>query len=402
MKSLTPTGKKHALMVSGAGIPEDLMNQVLGQHGFAPVSVVATLADLTTRMRLMPPSLVIVPVTGARNGGEFLHFEQELRRNSQVAAIGTAAEKDADMVLAAMRAGVLEFLVTPTDTEELRVAVGRLLSLSNSAPSQGKIFTVFSAKGGLGTSTIAASLSWEFAQRNGGAAAALADFTTTGAGVRVMLNLNPMYDLGNIAMRADRIDREILKSVLVPHPDGVSVLAAAEEVDGADPLDAQTAGRLFDAMRDAYLFTVVDTDHHFADQTLAALDAADKILVVTQLDVSALRSTQRTLGVFSRLGYATDKLVIIANRRSDRDRISIGDAEKVLRRSVDFKLPNDYAACADAITNGQFVQRYAPSSPFSAGIASMVTAIGGSFAGRADQSNDRADRSRLSRFFGRR
>lgn len=403
MASLTPPGKRQVLMVAGAGIPEELLDGILVPRGFAPVSTVVSLSELVARMRLMPPALVVVPVSGAGNGGEFAGFEMELRKHPGTAAIGTAPTKDADTVLAAMRAGVLEFLVVPPDADELRVAVSRVLTLSSGSSSPlGKVFTVYSAKGGLGTSTIAASLAWELAQRNGKQGVALADFTTTGAGVRVMLNLSPLYDLGNITARTDRIDRDLLRSVMVAHPEGVSVLAAAEEVDAAESLDTSTANRLFEVLRQELLYTVVDSDHHFADPTLAALDAADRIVLVTQLDVSALRSAQRTLGVFSRLGYGPEKVVVIANRRSDRDRISASDAEKVLGRPVDFRVPNDYAACADAITNGQFVQRYAPSSPLVASLNVVANKLVGAGSTSNGSLNGQPAPSRLSKLFGRR
>jgi pilus assembly protein CpaE len=404
MASLTPPGKRQVLMVAGAGVPEELLNGILVPRGFAPVTTVVSLSELVARMRLLPPALVVVPVSGAGNGGEFAGFEMELRKHPGTAAIGTAPTKDADTVLAAMRAGILEFLVVPPDADELRVAVSRVLALSSgNASPVGRVYTVYSAKGGLGTSTVAASLAWELANRNGKQGVALADFTTTGAGVRVMLNLSPLYDLGNITARTDRIDRDLLRSVMVAHPEGVSVLAAAEEVDAADALDTSTANRLFEVLRQEYLYTVVDSDHHFADPTLAALDAADRIVLVTQLDVSALRSAQRTLGVFSRLGYGPEKVVIVANRRSDRDRISVSDAEKVLGRPVDFRIPNDYAACADAITNGQFVQRYAPSSPLVASLHVIATKLGGGTGGQSNGSmNGQPAPSRLSKLFGRR
>ena len=404
MASLTPPGKRQVLMVAGAGVPEELLNGILVPRGFAPVTTVVSLSELVARMRLLPPALVVVPVSGAGNGGEFAGFEMELRKHPGTAAIGTAPTKDADTVLAAMRAGILEFLVVPPDADELRVAVSRVLALSSgNASPVGRVYTVYSAKGGLGTSTVAASLAWELANRNGKQGVALADFTTTGAGVRVMLNLSPLYDLGNITARTDRIDRDLLRSVMVAHPEGVSVLAAAEEVDAAEALDTSTANRLFEVLRQEYQYTVVDSDHHFADPTLAALDAADRIVLVTQLDVSALRSAQRTLGVFSRLGYLADKVVIVVNRRSDRDRISVSDAEKVLGRPVDFRVPNDYAACADAITNGQFVQRYAPSSPLVSSLNVIATKLGGGADhGARGSKNGQPAPSRLSKLFGRR
>lgn len=366
-----------AFMVEHAGLPDTLLNSMLEPRGFAPVVVVPTLSDLVLRMRQQAPALVVLPVTGAGADLAFDDVAFELRRIPGCAAIGTAPVKDADLVLAALRAGVAEFVVTPASDDEIRAAVNRLLLLSSNPAAQGQIYTLYSAKGGLGTSTIAASLAWELAHRNGKQGVALADLTTTGGGMRVMLNISPLYDLGNIAAQTDRIDRDFVRSVMVPDPEGVSILAAAEEVDAADTLNIATAGRLFDVLRREYAYTVVDTDHHFAEPTIAALDAADRIVLVTQLDVSALRSTQRSLGVLGRLGYPADKIVVLINRRSERDRILLEDAEQVLRRSVGVTLPNDYLACADAITTGTFVQRHAPASPLVGAFSTMADILTG-------------------------
>ena len=400
MVSPIPSGKRTALLVATADVSTNLLNEILEPRGFAPVAVVSTLAELAVRMRVLQPSIVIAPVESAGQRGDFDAITMELRRLPGCVVIGTSRTKDADIVLAAMRAGVLEFLVTPAEPAEVRATIGRVLQLTASPTAQGQVFTVYAAKGGLGTSTIAASLAWELARRNGKQGVALADFTTTGAGMRVMLNLNPLYDLGNIAAQTDRIDLDFVRSVMVTDPEGVAVLAAAEEVDAADSLDINTGGRLFDVLRQEYAYTVVDTDHHFAEPTLAALDAADRIILVTQLDVSALRSTQRTLGVLGRLGYPTDKLIVVANRRSDRDRIAVADAEQVLRRPVTLTLPNDYTSCSDAITTGAFVQRHAPTSSLVSafsGLADHLTGVGtaaGLVAGARD------DRSRLFKLFG--
>ena len=217
-----------------------------------------------------------------------------------------------------------------------------------------------------------------------------------------MLNLTPSYDLGNISARSDQIDRELVRSVMVKHPEGVSILAAAEEVDAAETLTIPSASRLFEVMRQEYAHIVVDADHHFADPTLAALDVADRILLVTQLDVSALRSTQRTLGVFSRLGYTNDKVSVVVNRRSDRDAISLPDAEKVLSRRVDFSIPNDYLSCSDSITQGQFLQRHAPASPICATLKAVASSLTGGDPFASPTQNGTPERSRLSRLFGKR
>jgi pilus assembly protein CpaE len=396
---VTPT----IVAARGGELPPALLDAALAALGLPAASWVDDLPALTHATASQAPNIVIVPVPVGGAGAAFAAFAAELRRQSGVRAIGVAPVKDGDTILAAMRAGVHEFVVLPAEEAGLREAIQRVLLLGGPAPSRGRVFTVYSAKGGLGGSTLSLSLAWTLAQRPDGARVALVDFTTTGAGVRVMLDLTPVYDLGSIASRTTALDREFIRSCMVSHASGVEVLAAAEELDATEPLNADIAGRVLEVLRQEFDFVVVDVDHHFADQTIAALDVADRILLVSQLDVSALRSAQRTLGIFTRLGYAREKVAVVVNRRTDRDRIALADAEQVLGRKVDVSVPNDYASCADAITFGRFVQEHAPDSPMVDGIAAMAAMLTGDpVSAQRVAPAAPAGSSRLSRLFARR
>lgn len=407
MVSLPPSSGLLAVAVRGAGLSEAVLTDCLAEMGFGQVQLVDSLGELRQAIVRKVPRLVFMPIPAAAERQALLDCAEALRRNPDVLAIGTANNIESSTVLAALRAGVIEFLHTPADPVDLRNAVRRVLDHGAPVAPNGEVYAVYSAKGGMGGSTLALSLAWALrhrgeAQHARPASVAFVDFTTTGAGARVMLDLEPVYDLGSVASRSGVIDGDFIRSCMLQHPSGVHILVAAEELDAADPLDGETAGRVLELLRAQYEYVVVDVDHHFADQTLTALDAADRVVLVSQLDVSALRSAQRTLGVFNRLGYAADKVVVTVNRRTDRDRIAITDAEHVLGRQVDLSLPNDYAACADAITFGRFLQQHAPDSPLVPAMQKMVQYLTGTNASEAgDEPSPREPLSRLSRLFAR-
>jgi pilus assembly protein CpaE len=389
----------NVLAVPHPALPAPQLDAALEGHGLPAATWVPDLASLTRAMLTAAPALVFVPMLDGGSSDAFAAFADALRRQPRTRAIAIASSKDADAVLAALRAGVHEFLVLPTGHEALHAALARVQAAVAPTTLLGQVYSVYSAKGGLGCSTLSLSLAWALAQRRPGTRVALVDFTTTGAGVRVMLDLAPVYDLGSIASRTTALDQAFVRSCMVMHPSNVEVLVAAEELDAAEPLDADTAARLLDVLRQQFEHVVVDVDHHFAEQTLAALDVAQRIVLVTQLDISALRSAQRTLGVFTRLGYAREKVAIVANRRSERDRIAAEDAERVLGRTIDASIPNDYAACADAITFGRFVQEQAPASPMVTGVSALVATLTGE--ALPATASPRAAGSRFARLFSR-
>jgi hypothetical protein len=100
----------------------------------------------------------------------------------------------------------------------------------------------------------------------------------------------------------------------------------------AELVDASAASTIVAQLASHYTFTVLDIEHHLTERALAALDVVDRVLLVTQLGVVPLRSTQRTLELFQRLGYPEDKLAVVVNRHQSHDVVSSTDAERLLGR----------------------------------------------------------------------
>ena len=153
------------------------------------------------------------------------------------------------------------------------------------------------------------------------------------------------------------------------------MLPSSESPESADALDAAAVTTLLEQLRQYHAFTVIDCEHALSDRTLAALDAADRVILVTQLNVPALRSTQRTLALCQRLGYARRQ------GAGGREPASVARtpsaspmARKFLGREIFFKIPNDYRTSAGALTKG------VPVAEFDASVASGVELrwIGGS------------------------
>jgi pilus assembly protein CpaE len=122
---------------------------------------------------------------------------------------------------------------------------------------------------------------------------------------------------------------------------------------------------------------VIDCEHHMSDRTLAAFDAADRIVFVTQLTVPALRSTKRTLELCERLGYSESKTFVLVNRFHSGDVVTLSDAKDVLGRDVFWKIPNDYRAFSDALTKGRTVTDLDANSPLAKSFIQLAAKLGG-------------------------
>jgi pilus assembly protein CpaE len=393
------TTKRKALIIGDAFGGSEIAADVLQRFGFAKLDEAPSLNGATARLRSDHFDLVVVAIDRL-SPVEMSLLEREIRRESSM-LIGTAPKADPDLILRGMRAGVQEFLISPPDQNDLASALDRLVRLKTKETQRGTVVAVYSGKGGLGTTSVAINLAYGFAKNHPDRRVALADFVMGNGDVRVLLNLKPAYDVGDLAIKMDRVDEELLFSVLSTTPGGVWVLPAAENEEVADLLDATAAASILNHLR-AHFSVVVDCEHHMSDRTLAAFDAADRIVLVTQLLVPALRSTKRTLELCERLGYADSKFFIVVIRHHSGDVLSLTDAKDVLGREVFWTIPNDYRAFADALTRGRPVTDKDATSPLGRNFVQLAAKLGGTSQAQTDaKENTPAHGSRFSRLLGR-
>jgi pilus assembly protein CpaE len=388
--------KRKALITANAGGPSTDVNAVLARFGFQAAVQVADRAAALKRLMEDQYDLVMLPFHDM-DPNDLLSLEAIVRKNPGLSVIATGPSADANLLVRAMRAGVHEFLVTPAPPEELAAAVERLTRRMVSDSARGDIVAVYSGKGGLGTTSIAVNVAQAFAGLRQQSRVALADFVVQGGDVRVFLDLKPAYDLSHLVAKGNEVDGELLNSILSPVPGGVWALPTSENPEPEELFDAAAIGSILELLRSNFAVTVVDCEHHLSERTLTVLDAADRILLVTELSVASLRSMQRTLGLCRRLGYSDNKLCVIVNRYQSGDVLPLKDAEELLGWPVFWSLPNDYRLSSAALTRGVPIAVEDPSSKLARSYADLANKLGGApgprIAGRTSGRNSSAFRT---------
>jgi len=387
---------------NSAGSPETV-NGVLARFGFSRTEQAADRDAAIAAMHDRHFDLVILPIEGI-TPNQLVALEREIRKQSNTSVIATAPAADADLIVRAMRAGMHEFLIFPPKAEELAGSVERLMRRSRNKTKLGELIAVYSGKGGLGSTSIAVNVAQAFGAHRSDARVALLDLVVTGGDVRVFLNLKPAYDLSHLIAKGSQIDAELLNSLLTPCPGGVWALPTGDSPEDAELFDSAAVGAILNLLRSHFSVTVVDCDHHLSEATLTALDAADRIVLVTHLSVPALRSTQRSLAVCRRLGYDDSKLCVVVNRYQSGDVLPVKDAEDLLQTSVFWMLPNDYRLSAASLTKGIPVALEDPGSKLARSYAELADKLAGpgtatgSFASVKDAKVGQG--GRLRKFFG--
>lgn len=324
-------------------------------------------------VRLKPAVAII---TLGANPDQGVNFIKRLTAEApKTALISAAHDASSDLMLRSLRAGAREFLRLPLSSDELKTVLDRVAEFCAAqveAPKKrGHMTAVFSSKGGCGTSFIATNLA-----AASGARTVLVDLNLQAGDLPLFLGVNPKYSFADMAENRSRLDDALIKSFVTPYSSSLSLLAAPKEADSADEIEPEHVFDVLRSLREAYDYIVLDPQHTFDSITLAALDQADEIVLVLTLDIPAIRSTQRALEIFDRLGYPRKKIRIVVNRWSKQIDLDLREVEKFLGEPVIGFIPSDYQTAVTSINLGEPLVKASPTSKIALEIRRIAGSLG--------------------------
>jgi pilus assembly protein CpaE len=323
-------------------------------------------------IRLKPSAAII---TLGANSDQAIKLIQRLATEAPKTAIISAANNVApDLLLQSLRAGAREFLKLPISAEELTTVLDRVADFCGSQietpKKKGRMIAVFSSKGGCGTSFIATNLAASASART-----VLVDLNLQAGDLPLFLGIEPRYSFADMAENRSRLDDALIKSFVTPYSSNLSLLAAPREADAADEIEPEHVFEVLQRLRESYEYVVLDPQHTFDSITLAALDQADEIVLVLTLDIPAIRSTQRALEIFDRLGYPRKKIRVVVNRWSKQIDLDLRQVEKFLGEPVIGFVPSDYQTAVTSINLGQPLVMSDPNSKIAQEIRRVARTI---------------------------
>ncbi len=134
-----------------------------------------------------------------------------------------------------------------------------------------------------------------------------------------------------------------LNAVLIRQSDGVWTLAMTRPRTPTMG-DAKSVTVALDAIRARFPVSVVELEHQMNERTLAAFDAADRIVLVTEGSVPSLRGMQRVLRLCRRLNYPDEKMCVVVNRFDAPGSLAVADISVALKREVFWKIGEEDAS----------------------------------------------------------
>ncbi len=288
----------------------------------------------------------------------------------------------------ALFAGARGFLLKPFTHQQLTDSLRQTYSILQQqrqvlalAPASAQhdeaaeIIVLFSPKGGVGRTSIAANLAIALHQETR-KSVTLVDGDLRFGDVDIAVNLIARKSVADLLAYIDELEPSVIDSVLTDHASGMRVLLAPPYFDPALESDEGRLAHIIKSlasMQNGHV--IVDAPADLGESTLTLLDIAQRVLLVTTASVASLRATKRFLELAHKMNYPDNKIMlIISNYR--KDDIALEDIERHLSWAVSAAVPSDPSVMALALNQGQPVVMRDRNHPISKAIVKLARQLG--------------------------
>ena len=311
----------------------------------------------------------------------------------------------AGLTTAVSRARAVSSAIAQTMEDETQAAAKAALSEAKAraeaaaeaaAKPTGKMVTVFSTKGGVGKSLMAANVAVALSDQ--GSSVCIVDLDVNNGDIAIMLQLTPMRTLNDLAAFHGDIAVDAVETLVTPYSKTLGVVAAPVHLDAPDQATNEDIGKLLDLLVGVYDYVVVDTSGVFDEFALTALDRTDTLVLVGTLDIPALKGLRLATQTLDLLNFPREKWRFVLNRADAKVGLSVEEYESTLGLTADCSLVSSREVLA-AVNRGEPLVKAYSSHPNSKAIKAFATSIAGAArAAGADDEGDGKSRAPASRF----
>lgn len=300
----------------------------------------------------------------------------------QASIIIMSVQGEKEYLRRAMTAGAKDYLTKPFSGDELLQTIKQVYGTEQQRrkvvtleqkPAAGTVMTVFSAKGGVGKTTLAVNLGVAIATKTR-QRVCIVDADLQFGDVSLFLNLLPKATVADLVADIDGLDGQQLAGYLTRYNDYVDVLAAPLRPEQAELVGGAHLSTALKVLRTVYQYVIVDTAPAFSEAMLATLDEADQVLVVSSLDLPTIKNVKLCLEIMDSLAYG-EKVKLVLNRANGEGGMDVHEVEESLRRPFAGTVPSDGKVVVGSVNRGIPFVVTNPEAPVSQSVFNLAKSL---------------------------
>ncbi|WP_120717471.1 pilus assembly protein CpaE [Tsuneonella amylolytica] len=258
-----------------------------------------------------------------------------------------------------LASGIQDYLLKPLSASQLRDALTNAQAVFSAPKSNDPdavkrhISTaVVGTRGGVGASTLATSLAWLFSADHKLPTALLDLDVHFGTGA-LALDLEPGRGLTDAIDNPSRIDGLFIERAMIRANDNLAILSAEAPINAPLMTDGSAFVQLEEEFRHAFEMTVIDLPRNMLINFPHLLADVNVVVLAAEMTLASARDTIRILS-WLKTNAAHAHPIVVANKvQGGVAEISKADFEASIERKIDFLVPYDVKAAANAAKLGQ-------------------------------------------------
>lgn len=167
------------------------------------------------------------------------------------------------------------------------------------------------------------------------------------------------------------IDITSLKVLLTKREDGLFVLCAPDRPDEGEQIGEGVAHRVVDLLSDEFQYVIIDTSAGLDEHTLAALELATDIVLLSDMSVAAMRSMRKLVEALDALELTRPTRHFVLNRADSRVGVELAEVAASVGMQIDIRLPSARSV-AQSMNDGTPLAEYSPRAAYSRRITELA------------------------------
>ena len=283
----------------------------------------------------------------------------------QAAIVALHPQARPEELLSLMRVGVRE-VIADSAPETLRQVIERVeLRAKGAGISRGRGIGFVSAKGGDGSSCLAANLAFALSLEPGIRVLALDASLPFGDLDMYLTRENHVQDLADISSQSDRLDQSLLNSMVQHLGPALDLIPSPGAYDKIVEIEPRRVSELMGIAQSCYDYILVDFGSSLDRIGIWVLDHLDELCIVATPSLPSLRRAGQLLKLCEELDKPVSSIEIILNRADASERISGAEIEKLIGRPISKRFPTDTGAAEESLMQGKPLVQVDPGSKLS-------------------------------------
>jgi pilus assembly protein CpaE len=258
-----------------------------------------------------------------------------------------------------LASGIHDYLLKPLSVSALRDSLTQAQAVFMSPRnSDGEAIkkhvstAVVGTRGGVGASTLATSLAWLFSSDHKKPTALLDLDVHFGTGA-LALDLEPGRGLTDAIENPSRIDGLFIERAMIRANEQLAILSAEAPINSPLMTDGSAFLQLEEEFRQAFEMTVIDLPRNMLINFPHLLAEVNVVALVTEMTLASARDTIRLLSWLKANAPGAQPLIVANKVQPGVSEISKADFEASIERKINYVIPFDQRAAANAAKLGQ-------------------------------------------------